>query len=92
MAGSKNESGESVPGSGANARNAADDIRQAFSALPFEEKFSTLIRIELDMLGDVVDSVVSAASNAVDELARSCARSEPSASATAGAGGSTTTS
>lgn len=92
MSASKNESGESGPRSEANARSAGDDIRQAFSALPFDEKFSTLIRIELDMLGAVVDSVVSAASKAADDIARSCERSEPSTSATAGAGGSTSTS
>lgn len=55
-----------------SAKNAADDVRQAFSGLPFEKKFSTLIRIELDMLGDAVDAVVSAASKAVDDIAASC--------------------
>ena len=55
-----------------SAKNAADDVRQAFSGLPFEQKFSTLIRIELDMLGDAVDAVVSAASKAVDDIAASC--------------------
>ena len=91
MTGSKNES-ESGPRSGANARSAADDVRQAFSALPFDEQVVTLIRVELDMLGEAVNTVVNATSKAVDDIARSCARSEPSASATAGAGGSTTTS
>lgn len=52
-----------------SAKSAADDVRQAFSGLPFEQKFSTLIRIELDMLGDAVDAVVSAASKAVDDIA-----------------------
>ena len=56
----------------ANTHKAADDVRHAFSGLPFEQKFSTLIRIELDMLGDAVDAVVSAASKAVDDIAASC--------------------
>ena len=55
-----------------SAKSAADDVRQAFSGLPFEQKFSTLIRIELDMLGDAVDAVVSAASKAVDDIANAC--------------------
>ncbi len=55
-----------------SSKTAADDVRQAFSGLPFEEKFSTLIRIELDMIGDAVDAVVSAASKAVDDIAASC--------------------
>ena len=86
MTESKNEGGESGTRSeGSKPGNASDAVRQAFSALAFDEKFSTLIQIELDMLGDAVDSVVSAASRAVDDLARCCARSEQSASATPGA-------
>jgi uncharacterized spore protein YtfJ len=86
---SKNQSGT---GGGTGAGTPADHVRQAFSALPLDEKFSTLIRIELDMLGDAVDTVVSAASKVVDDIARSCERSEQSASATPGAAGSATTS
>ena len=66
-----------------SAKNAADDVRKAFSGLPFEQKFSTLIRIELDMLGDAVDAVVSAASKAVDDIAASCCQdstNEPASS------------
>ena len=55
-----------------SAKNAANDVRQAFSGLPFEQKFSTLIRIELDMIGDAVDAVVSAVSKAVDDIANAC--------------------
>jgi hypothetical protein len=50
--------------------DAAEAVREAFAALPLDKKISTLIRVELDMLGDVADSVVSAASRAVDELGR----------------------
>lgn len=49
--------------------SAAEDVRKAFAALSVDEKISTLIRVELDMLGDLVDAVVSGASRMVDEVA-----------------------
>jgi hypothetical protein len=52
-------------------RGPSEAVRQAFAALPFDQKVSTLIRVELDMLGDAVDTVVSAASRAADEIADS---------------------
>ena len=73
-------------GSGAqNNRSAADDVRQAFAGLPFDQKISTLVQVELDMLGDAVSSVVSAVSKAVDDVAKACEASEAS-SATPNAG------
>jgi len=51
------------------ASDAADGVRKAFAALPFEQKITTLLCVELDMLGNVVDTVVSAASRAADEIA-----------------------
>jgi hypothetical protein len=48
---------------------AADEVRRAFAALPFEQQISTLLRIELDMVGDAVDTVVSAASRAANDIA-----------------------
>lgn len=72
-----------------SGNTAADDVRQAFSGLPFEQKISTLIRIELDMLGDAVDTVVSAASKAVDDIATAC--SEPSGTKTPSSGGQAST-
>jgi hypothetical protein len=77
---------------GSDARSAADDVRQAFAGLPLDQKISTLIQVELDMLGDAVGSVVSAVSRAVDDLARACESSEQSGSATSGAGGQASTS
>ena len=60
-----------------NASNgAAEDIRKAFAALPFDQKISTLIRVELDMLGDAVNSVMSAASKAADELSKAFTEAE----------------
>ena len=93
MTGFTNEGGESGARSeGSRAGSAADDVRQAFAGLPLEEKISTLIRIELDMLGDAVGSVVSAVSTAVDDIAKACECSEQSASATPDSGGQAATS
>jgi DsbC/DsbD-like thiol-disulfide interchange protein len=49
---------------------AAEAVRKAFAALPFEQKITTLIKVELDMLGDAVSSVMSAASKAADEISK----------------------
>ena len=66
-------------------RGVADDVRQLFSRLPLDQKLSTLIRIEFDMLGDAVEAVASAASKVVDEIVDACAQT--SASPAPGAGG-----
>jgi hypothetical protein len=58
--------------------SAADAVRQAFANLQSDEKVSTLIRIELDMVGDAVDWVVSAASKAADEVVKLCSDRESS--------------
>jgi hypothetical protein len=47
---------------------ASRSVREAFAALPFEKKIATLLRIELDMFGDAIDTVVNAASRAADEI------------------------
>jgi len=73
-----------------NTDKAADDVRQAFSGLPFEQKFSTLIRIELDMLGDAVEAVVAAASKAVDDIVASCSESSTTKPASSADQASTT--
>ena len=52
---------------GSNAGSAANEVRRAFAGLPFDQKISTLIQVELDMLGDAVNSVVTAVSKAVDD-------------------------
>lgn len=51
-----------------DADAASRSVREAFAALPFEKKISTMLRIELDMFGDAIDSVVNAASRAADEI------------------------
>ena len=65
---------------------AAEDIRKAFAALPFDQKISTLIRVELDMLGDAVNSVMSAASKAADEISKAFTEAERAKEADAGSG------
>jgi len=91
MSESKNRSAGDSSGTGSVATD-SDAVRQAFSALSFEQKISTLLQIEFDILGEAVDTVVSAASKAVDDIANYCAPSEPSASSTPGAGGAASTS
>ena len=73
-----------------SGKKTADDIRQAFSGLPFEQQFSTLIRIELDMIGDAVETVVSAASKAIDDIAAAC--TGPAGTKTSSSDGQTSTS
>ena len=65
-----------------NKASAADDVRRAFAGLPFDQKISTLVQVELDMLGDAASSVVSAVSKAVDDLAKACECSEQPSAAT----------
>lgn len=90
---STNDGAKSENGSkGGAERNAADNVREAFAGLPLDQKISTLIQVELDMLGDAVNSVVSVVSRAVDDVARACEPTEQSGSATSGAGGETSTS
>jgi hypothetical protein len=65
------------------ADSAADAVRRAFAALPFEQKISTLLRVELDMVGDMVETVVNAASRAADEIADAFSgKGEPATDAT----------
>ena len=93
MTESTNVGGESGARSkDSNAGSAGDDVRQSFAGLPLDQKISTLIQVELDMLGDAVSSVASAVSKAVDDVARACEGSEQSGSATQGAGGQASTS
>jgi hypothetical protein len=74
--GAKSESGAQ----GRNTGSAADEVRQAFAGLPLDQKILTLIQVEVDMLGDAVESVVSVVSKAVDDVARTWESSERPAS------------
>ena len=62
-------------------RAAAEGVRKAFAALPFSDKLSTLARVELDMLGDLADCVVSAAEKVADEIVDVFTCSESAATA-----------
>jgi hypothetical protein len=68
-------------GTGSSTNAAEDQVRRAFSALPFDSKLSTLVGIELDMLRDVTDQIVTAASKCVDEVARAFSCNEAPSSA-----------
>jgi hypothetical protein len=82
-----NESNYSSAGANA-ASGAADAVRKAFAALPFEEKVATLLRVELDMVGDVVETVVNAAARAADEIADALSGRSQTEPGTAGSGAS----
>lgn len=69
--------------SNAEAASASDTIRKAFAALPWDQKITTLLRVELDMVGDVVETVAQAASRAADEIADAFSGRKPADSATA---------
>ena len=79
----KSDAGGAKAGSDAKGR-AADDVRQAFSALPLDQKILTLIGVELDMVGDAVEAVAAAASKALDEVANACTEHPKPASGSAG--------
>ena len=68
------------------ASGAADAVRRAFAALSFEEKISTLLRVELDMVGDAVETVVNAASRVADEIAEAFSGKGEPATDTTGTG------
>lgn len=75
----KSKGAKADTGSGAGkSGSAADDVRKAFAGLPLDEKVVTLIQVELDMLGDAVNSVCSSLSKTVDEFVKACASSERS--------------
>jgi len=72
---SEDKTSGASPEDQANQR-AADDVRKAFGDLPIDQKISTLIQVELDMVGDAVSGVMSAVSKAFDEVARACDSTE----------------
>ena len=70
-----------------NSNSGAEEVRKAFAALTFEQKITTLIRVELDMLGDAVKTVVDAASKVADDIANAVAKPCPDTSEGPGARG-----
>jgi hypothetical protein len=63
------DANDSEPRDESASDSAARSVRETFASLPFEKKISTMIRIELDMFGDAIDAVISAASKAADSVA-----------------------
>jgi hypothetical protein len=54
-------------------------VREAFGALPLDQRLITLVEVELDLLGDAAQSVVNTVSRAADEFARAFRSAESSA-------------
>jgi hypothetical protein len=55
--------------------------------LPFGDRVSTLVRVELDMLGDAAASLAGAVEKVADDLASAFTECEPPASADPGKSG-----
>lgn len=72
---------------GDSSSGAAEEVRRAFAGLPFDQQVSTLIRIELDMVGEMVETVVSAASRAANDIADAFNRAGSSTAEPSGSGG-----
>jgi hypothetical protein len=75
------KTGDAAGSKTGNVGSTADDVRKAFAGLPLDQKVSTLVQVELDMLGDAVSSVVSAVSTVVDDIAKACEPYEQTSSA-----------
>jgi hypothetical protein len=57
---------------------ASESVRKAFAALPFGERISTLFKVELDLVGEVAETIVNEASRALDEIADAVVGRRPS--------------
>ncbi|HKA20166.1 MAG TPA: hypothetical protein VKN18_17890 [Blastocatellia bacterium] len=73
-------------GSASESRSTADEVRKSFAELPFEQRISTLIKVELDMVGDAVENIVNAVSSAIDDLAKACDFKDEQGPATSASG------
>ncbi len=66
------------------SENTAEDsarraVRDAFAALPLDQKLIALVEVELDLLGDATQSVVNTVSKAADEFFSAFRAAESSA-------------
>lgn len=66
------------------SESTADDaarraVREAFAALPADQRLIALVEVELDLLGDAARSVVDTLSSAADEFANAFRSAESSA-------------
>ena len=67
-----------------SSESTADDaarraVREAFAALPIDQRLITLVEVELDLLGDAAQSVFNTVSKAADEFASAFRAAESSA-------------
>jgi hypothetical protein len=53
-------------------------VREAFAALPLDQRLVALVEVELDLLGDAAQSFMNAASKAADEVVNAFCGPEPS--------------
>ena len=53
-----------------SASGEAQEVRRLFAALPFNQRLSTLLRVELDLVVDVVDKAAAETSKVLDEVAK----------------------
>ena len=67
-------------GSESTAENTARRaVREAFAALPADQRLIALVEVELDLLGDAARSVVDTMAKAADEFANAFRASESTA-------------
>lgn len=77
---SSNPNSETGSGSRPFDSAEAEAVRKSFASLSLEKKLSTLLRIELDLVGDIAEVVVATANRVVDEVGRAFSGSKPPAS------------
>ena len=53
-------------------------VREAFAALPLDQRLVALLEVELDILGDAAQSFMKAASKAADEVSNAFRRPDSS--------------
>jgi hypothetical protein len=67
-------------GSESTAEDAARRaVREAFAALPIDQKLIALVEVELDLVGDAAQSVVNTLSKAADEFVNAFRAADSSA-------------
>ena len=87
MTANSSDTGKEGPDSqGGAGRGASRAVREAFDALPFEQKISTLLQIQLDLLGNAADTIISATSKAVNDISEAFKAPECQTSETTSAG------
>lgn len=52
------------------------EVRRVFSAMPIEQRITTLFQVQFDLVADVVEGAAGAISKVLDDVANSFSRSE----------------